>query len=224
MKGNNMNPKEIANEFSFNVPVEPMPAMACIGEFKEVIEAYPIKNVYGTIKLKVAGLYGSRGIDTNFVYNPQWFEPSFSPREAFHAANPGEAFMMRKHLLNINDEISTLGALGGKYYGTLIASLRQVNDPKDVDEVADTLRDFFMLYRPLVTGFILKQQKDKTPEGEKVLTKYYEVAEWWRPFDDEGNLNPKPFERFAKRAEKKPGQFVIGYKPNLVPERIETQS
>ena len=216
-----MNPKDIANEFSFNVSVEPMPAMACIGEFKEVVDAYPIKNVYGTIKLKVAGLYGSRGIDTNFVYNPQWFEPSFSPKEAYHSAGTGEAFMMRKHLLNVNDEISTLGALAGKYYGTLIASLRQVKDLKDVDAVADAIRDFISIYRPLVTGFILRQQKDKTPEGEKILTKYYEVAEWWRPFNEDGSLNHKVFERFAKRAEKKPDSFVISYQPDLVPEQLE---
>lgn len=198
----------VENEFTYVGEIEQLPNLACIGEATRVGRIFPAKpgKRYHTIQIMLEGLYGSKSASADLRYDPEWLNPRFNPGEFIRGliAAKESPFMITKNLVRADGSNGTarscvLDGVTGRYYGTVLATLRQVTDPNDPELVANVLREFLATYGPIVTGYELSQKTDM--DGK--LTKFYEVKDWWKPFDPAtGEINVKQFERMEKRVER----------------------
>lgn len=99
------------------------PTLACIGCVEEVGESKTTKDgegLYDMIRIRLRGVQGSRGTVANFLFRPDWFNPSFKADDLLQYTDidpedgkPIGSKMLSVYRSNINAKGSSLSKLKG---------------------------------------------------------------------------------------------------------------
>lgn len=206
--------------------VQEKPQVACTGMVNPSDISEPKETqsgVYYLSTVKFSGTRGSQSMTTNFMFQPEWFEPNFNP-ESLNGKiddgnggekNDGRYFVFGKNI-NKTGEISVLTALCGgtddhrrAFRGELNAARTANNAPLSAEQIIGVLKQFVEAHQEEV-GYILKQATEETGNltangrKERRLLDKYEIGTFFEVTDEIVTAQ-------EKRALKSAGKFLVGY-------------
>jgi hypothetical protein len=189
-----------------------MPPLACIGQIPyDQIGAAKLseKGLYTNLRFRIEGVSGvSRGLVTNFLYLPEWFEPNFNAETIGGVEVKGKTgeelertrrgmTMTHRRMFGTRSGIGQLQGMCGSPEGVekMVAIRNKMwaaNAGKSFsgEDIEIMLKEFIAAENPVV-GYILTQEREATGMFDEAGKEIYEPVErygvdrWFYPTDDE---------------------------------------
>jgi hypothetical protein len=217
---------EFTSRFS-RTKVEALPMLYCVGN----ITAFPAPvnkddSLFYNSRFQITGRRGSKDMQANFLFRPEWFDPSFDVATSYGSPikdektgkdlTPGLKFVYESNIAprGKSKKLTTLNILGGSPsgYATLEAALFTASEAASGKLGADQIHEIINNHladtgQPLI-GYILRQKTDKNADGTKELVEGYEVYGYFY-VDGEGTPAKGDLEYFTKQV--KAGKSKWGY-------------
>lgn len=157
------------------------------------------KSEFSYIKYKIAGKHGSRGQSQVLTFLPEFFSPDFKVsgiKKTYGDRAKAVEFVYHNNVY-VDGGLATLDAFCGSE-----TVLDELSDEAarlseyTTDSVSELLKGFFRSLGPVEFGYVVKQRREKRPDGTKARSKYVDIDSFFR-------ADEKSVKRIVKRSASK---------------------
>lgn len=195
-----------------SIQAAPMPTLICVGTVGGVNKeksGVTESGMYCKVCINLKATGAGRDQTVYFLFRPEWLNPDFDPNTIIDDYGSSVDFVYRNNIADVarGGNVSLLEGLAGSAQRanelkSRLASLGEVT----VDNVVETLTNFFNERPDTLVGYNLRQAEDKIKDEnghviDRVKTKNYNVDRFFYVTEDS-------LKRARIRAEKSDGKTV----------------